>query len=323
MSRTFLCALAFALALVPAVGAGKRPEALGLTAAPARIVFHGGGAARVRLRNPGRKTVAVEVASAGLALDLRGRPRIVKRGGPSSAAGWLRLRPARIRLAPHAAGTLLVSARVPRAGGARRPRRARPPERTSTRPGARLRSAAARRRRGRARAGRGGQAVEAAPAALGAARRQASTRAGRGQFRERDRAASPRPRDPLEAAVKPSHRRRPSKRSGAPCPHPRSPRVSPAHEREWPGHGPRRRPGRAGPARDPPHVPPSDLKPRRNAGGFGLVTGATGLEPLSDHRGQGTANAGAELVQFRNPSTGRRRPGPRVTRPGRRRSATE
>jgi hypothetical protein len=114
MSRTFLCALAFALALVPAAGAGKRPEALGLTAAPARIVFHGGGAARVRLRNPGRKAVAVEVASAGLALDLRGRPRIVKRGGPSSAAGWLRLRPARIRLAPHAAGTLLVSARVPR-----------------------------------------------------------------------------------------------------------------------------------------------------------------------------------------------------------------
>jgi hypothetical protein len=77
-------------------------------------VFHGGGAARVRLRNPGRKAVAVEVASAGLALDLRGRPRIVKRGGPSSAAGWLRLRPARIRLAPHAAGTVLVSARVPR-----------------------------------------------------------------------------------------------------------------------------------------------------------------------------------------------------------------
>jgi hypothetical protein len=114
MSRTFLCALAFALALVPAAGAGKRPEALGLTAAPARIVFHGGGAARVRLRNPGRKAVAVEVASAGLALDLRGRPRIVKRGGPSSAAGWLRLRPARIRLAPHGAGTLLVSARVPR-----------------------------------------------------------------------------------------------------------------------------------------------------------------------------------------------------------------
>ena len=114
MSRTFLCALAFALALVPAAGAGKRPEALGLTAAPARIMFHGGGAARVRLRNPGRKAVAVEVASAGLALDLRGRPRIVKRGGPSSAAGWLRLRPARIRLAPHAAGTLLVSARVPR-----------------------------------------------------------------------------------------------------------------------------------------------------------------------------------------------------------------
>jgi hypothetical protein len=115
MSRTLLCAFAFALALVPAAaGARKPPEALALTAAPARLVFHGGGAARVRLRNPGRKAVVVEVASAGLALDLRGRPRIVKRRGPRSAAAWLSLRPARIRLAPHAAGTLLVSASVPR-----------------------------------------------------------------------------------------------------------------------------------------------------------------------------------------------------------------
>ena len=113
MSRTFLFALAFALALVPAAGAGKRPEALGLTAAPARIVFHGGGAARVRLRNPGRKAIAVEAASAGLALDLHGRPRIVKRRGPRSAAGWLTLRPGHIKLAPHAAAALRVSARVP------------------------------------------------------------------------------------------------------------------------------------------------------------------------------------------------------------------
>ena len=115
MSRTLLAPLAFAVAVVPAAaGAGKPPEALGLTAAPARLVFNGNGVAAVRLRNPGRKAVAVTVASAGFALDLRGRPRIVKRRGPRSAAGWLRLRPARLRLAPHAAAKLLVSARLPR-----------------------------------------------------------------------------------------------------------------------------------------------------------------------------------------------------------------
>jgi hypothetical protein len=115
MNRTLVFPLAFALALVPAAAAAsKPPEDLGLTATPARLVFHGSGAATVRLRNPGRKAVAVEVAAAGLALDLHGRPRIVKRRGPRSAAGWLTLRPARIRLAPHKAAALLVSTRVPR-----------------------------------------------------------------------------------------------------------------------------------------------------------------------------------------------------------------
>jgi hypothetical protein len=115
MNRTLVCPLAFALALVPAAaGANKPSEALGLTAAPARLVFHGSGAATVRLRNPGRKAVAVAVGAAGLALDLHGRPRIVKRRGPRSAAGWLTLRPAHIRLASHKAATLLVSTKVPR-----------------------------------------------------------------------------------------------------------------------------------------------------------------------------------------------------------------
>jgi len=114
MNRTLACPVAVALALVPAAaGSGKPPEALELTAAPARLVLHGSGAATVRVRNPGRKTVTVEVASASFALDLRGRPRIVKRRGPRSAAGWLTLRPGHIRLAPHAAAALRVSARVP------------------------------------------------------------------------------------------------------------------------------------------------------------------------------------------------------------------
>jgi hypothetical protein len=115
MNRTLVCPLAFALALAPAAaGASKPREALGLTAAPARLVFHGSGATPVRVRNPGRKAVAVAVGTVGLALDLHGRPRIVKRRGPRSAAGWLTVRPAHISLASHKAATLLVSTKVPR-----------------------------------------------------------------------------------------------------------------------------------------------------------------------------------------------------------------
>jgi hypothetical protein len=108
-----LVALALALALVPAAAGVAPRKALGLTAAPARVVLRGSGVAAVRLRNPGEKPVAVEVAAAGFSLDLRGRPHIVRRGGPRSASGWLAFRPAHVELAPHASHTVVVSARVP------------------------------------------------------------------------------------------------------------------------------------------------------------------------------------------------------------------
>jgi hypothetical protein len=112
MNRTLAC-FPLVLALAPAAaGAGPR-QPLGLTAAPARVVLRGSGTAPVRLRNPGGAAVVVDVATAGFALDLRGRPRIVKRHGSRSASGWLTLRPAHFRLAPHAAVAILVSVRVP------------------------------------------------------------------------------------------------------------------------------------------------------------------------------------------------------------------
>jgi hypothetical protein len=85
-----------------------------LTAAPARLAFAGSGEATVRIRNPGTKQLAVVVRRAGFALDLRGRPRIVRVGGARSAAGWLTLRPTRFTLGPHATTRLHVSANVPR-----------------------------------------------------------------------------------------------------------------------------------------------------------------------------------------------------------------
>jgi hypothetical protein len=108
-------ALGLALAtftLVPASAgtSGVRPVAL--TVAPARLALRGSEGASVRVRNSGTKRVAVDVTPAGFALDLRGRPHIV-RGGPRSAAGWLTLRPAHFTVGPHATARLRVSARLP------------------------------------------------------------------------------------------------------------------------------------------------------------------------------------------------------------------
>lgn len=113
MTRTLL---AFALALVPASAgtSGATPKPLALTAAPARLVLRGTGEAVVRIRNPGLRRIAVDVAPAGFALDLRGRPHIAERPSARSAAGWLTLRPAHVTLGPRASRRLRVSARVPR-----------------------------------------------------------------------------------------------------------------------------------------------------------------------------------------------------------------
>src|SRR5207247_8270041 len=51
---------------------------------------------------------------AGFALDLRGRPRVVRKGGARSAAAWLTLQPKRLVLAPHASAALVVASKLPR-----------------------------------------------------------------------------------------------------------------------------------------------------------------------------------------------------------------
>lgn len=113
MTRAAL--LAAILALVPASAGTSAPtRPLALTAAPARLVLVGSGADTVRIRNPGSKRIAIDVSRTGLALDLRGGPRIVRRRGARSAALWLRLRPAHLMLAPHGTARLHVSATVPR-----------------------------------------------------------------------------------------------------------------------------------------------------------------------------------------------------------------
>ncbi|MCZ7587837.1 MAG: hypothetical protein M5U27_03025 [Gaiella sp.] len=110
-----LALLALALVLVPAhAGASTTRPSLGLSAMPARVALLGSGEAAVRVANPERAAVVVDVGRAGFALDLRGRPRVVPRRGPRAATSWLSVRPARFVLPAGASRSLTVSSRVPR-----------------------------------------------------------------------------------------------------------------------------------------------------------------------------------------------------------------
>jgi hypothetical protein len=117
MSRATLLLAAVSLAsvaLAPAsAGASATRPPLALTATPAHISLVGSGRASLRVTNPGRSPVVVDVGRAGFSLDLRGRPRVVPRGGVRAAVSWLAVRPARFPLAAGASRSLTVSSRVP------------------------------------------------------------------------------------------------------------------------------------------------------------------------------------------------------------------
>ncbi|HET6683255.1 MAG TPA: hypothetical protein VFG75_06120 [Gaiella sp.] len=104
-----------AVVLAPAsAGASTTRPMLALTATPARVALAGSGLATVRVVNPGRGPVFVDVARAGFSLDRRGRPKIARRGGLRAATAWLAVRPRRFVLHPGASRLLTVRSRVPR-----------------------------------------------------------------------------------------------------------------------------------------------------------------------------------------------------------------
>jgi hypothetical protein len=116
MSRaTSLAVVALTLVLVPApAGAGTTRPPLGLTVTPARVALAGTGKASVRITNPGRGAVVVDVGRAGFSLDLRGRPRVVARAAPRAATAWLTVQPGHFVLPAGASKWLTVSSRLPR-----------------------------------------------------------------------------------------------------------------------------------------------------------------------------------------------------------------
>jgi hypothetical protein len=103
-----------ALVLVPAsAGAGTTRPPLALTATPARVALAGTGRAAIRVTNPGTRPVAVDVARGGFSLDLRGRPRVTRRGDARAAVSWLTIRPSRFVLAAGASRWVTVRSRLP------------------------------------------------------------------------------------------------------------------------------------------------------------------------------------------------------------------
>jgi P pilus assembly chaperone PapD len=102
-------ALIVAAALIPSAVAGGNPAAA-LGVSPLRVELNGASTSSITVRNPGARPLVVTATRAGFARTLHGKPRIKAARG---AAGWLRVRPRRVRLAPHASATLRLTAKPP------------------------------------------------------------------------------------------------------------------------------------------------------------------------------------------------------------------
>ncbi|HEX6761566.1 MAG TPA: hypothetical protein VF094_02070 [Gaiellaceae bacterium] len=96
--------------LVAGSAAGRPP--LALSASPTRVEVRPGSWTSVRVTNPGRSALVVDVAPAGFDLDPRGRPRI--ENGHRGAGRWLVLAPRRLALAAGRTAAVTVTAAVPR-----------------------------------------------------------------------------------------------------------------------------------------------------------------------------------------------------------------
>jgi hypothetical protein len=106
--RVFIAlVLVAAAASIPGAAAGR---GIALSASPLRLTLRGASAAAVTVRNPGRRPLLVDVSRSGFARSLHGKPQMRSAGG----AGWLRLRPKRIRLGAGAKAVLRVRAAPPR-----------------------------------------------------------------------------------------------------------------------------------------------------------------------------------------------------------------
>lgn len=99
---------------MPSAAAGT-PPAAALGVSPLRVEMTGASTASITVRNPGAHPLIVTATRAGFARTLHGKPRIkaAHGGRVRGPAGWLRTRPRRLRLAPHATATFRLTAKPP------------------------------------------------------------------------------------------------------------------------------------------------------------------------------------------------------------------
>jgi hypothetical protein len=94
--------------LASSAGGGAPGPRVALIASPAHVSLAGSAKAPLAVTNSGADPVVVDVARAGFALDLRGRPRVAAR-----RPTWLAVSPRQLSLAPGANATVTVTSRVP------------------------------------------------------------------------------------------------------------------------------------------------------------------------------------------------------------------
>jgi hypothetical protein len=104
------CAVLGGLVLLPTGTARERPV-VSLSASPARVMTGPGRVQVVSLRNFASSTASVSARAGGVALDLRGRPRIL---GRTAASSWLGLSPRELSVRAGGTAELRVQAQVPR-----------------------------------------------------------------------------------------------------------------------------------------------------------------------------------------------------------------
>ncbi len=104
------CVVLGGLVVLPTGTARERPV-VSLSASPARLVTEPGRAQVIALRNFASSPASVSARAGGVALDLRGRPRLT---GRTAASSWLGLSPRELSVRPGGTAELQVEARVPR-----------------------------------------------------------------------------------------------------------------------------------------------------------------------------------------------------------------
>jgi hypothetical protein len=105
-----LCFASAACLLTPALaGVSAARPPVSLAASPAHVALAGAARQVVTLTSTGSQPVTVQVVKAGYGLDLRGRPRVLRRH-----TSWISVRPRRLTIAPGRRGTLVVVSSLPR-----------------------------------------------------------------------------------------------------------------------------------------------------------------------------------------------------------------